>query len=1326
MPAVHLVPSASAMTRRPAPPAIHPLPILLVLAVAAWLAASRSALAQGPGTPADLEARMAAAHVFLPAMQPSGASCLPDLVVQNLGAEPSKAVLLTWGEPGFCPPESNGPLMAECSGLLAPGAAWTFSGPQVPTGSVSGALFSFNLHRLSELGLQLTFDDVAADLMCERLYYKVVGNGSAYASFLQAFRAGTDFAGLPLARLVGGPIGAQWIERCEGGQPGYNALRPAQASRPADDAAGGHLSFLPWVEPDWTLHVQNLGLGCAQAEVWFNVAPGKDKTCEVLNIAPGDARSLRVGDCVDRATGVWIRATQPVAVVARLAKGGHWATYGGQGTGGSMQHLVLPELGSGLRIYAQNPWLTVTATLSLRLRDTDGGSLLQRDFVVPPHQTALLRVAPEELGAAAGKPLSLFLESTREGQNPPASVIVVALSEALGDPDAIGAAWNLEGGERVRSGAALVGLPAVDRDAGSVTGASRASRILVHNAAEVTGFTEFAIYLHDQNGFLDRVCDRLNDRQTAFIDLQAWDFIHQGFRGSALISASFWEHDVFNPEGDFLHNVVALQAAVQEPGPKFGDPDLRPGLPGGGPEAGFAVAPALPPCPPVFIPGATPERPMPTPTASGPAPTPGSSREGAPDARSAYLPTVNVDKWGDGSCNAMVRLINEGSDASKVVLMTWGEPGFCPPASAGPLKVECSGLLKPGGSWNFSGPMLPTGSQAGMVFSFTARLLSELGLDGVVGMDDVAADFMCETLFFGVVGDGDDYRRFKAAFDQGAGFAGLPLWKLKGGPLAVTVQRSCAFGAPDQRTELRDSYAGIPGWSPPTGRDASGAFQAVLPGLPGGRVAQGDRSLTEISVQNTGLDCAGVDVWLAASAAWEPGAEDPPAGADCRPLRSCRQGLNLAPGESLRIPLADCVDAGETVAVILRGSQPLAAVADIADGQSLATVVSLPLAQRQWAMPLPVVPEGGRRILSLVNPNSDGALRVEVVQRPLDASEPLPLSVWICPQGQLLMDLDDARTGLAVDKGGLLLAFTLDLKGQPMGRVLWAGLAVVPAKGAAPALAMAPWGDDDRYLGAAVVALPIGQRVGADLAPSPAKVYVANTVRQPGFTDAALYVYDANGLTDMICQRLNAAKVEAIDLSKWGFVTPSFSGQLLVSASHWEHSSAPFPDNRVGLQAWATLAEGPGQPLAKLEGWAAGTFLGRDAYLASEGIAKQGLPPCPGASLPSASPTATPPRQVTATPFILMTATATTVAAPSPTPTSDPLQVCPQARARIPAAVLDGVRADPANVAGFDQLEHPGRPEGPFNLRRRWLSLERPDQAWNALFNGLRFKAGCP
>ena len=132
-----------------------------------------------------------------------------------------------------------------------------------------------------------------------------------------------------------------------------------------------------------------------------------------------------------------------------------------------------------------------------------------------------------------------------------------------------------------------------------------------------------------------------------------------------------------------------------------------------------------------------------------------------------------------------------GDESRKAVLVTWGEPGFCPPQCAGPLKVECTGLLKPGSTWNFLGAQVPTGSKSGILFKFTASQLSEIGLD-LRGFDDIVADYMCETLFFGVVGDCDDYRRFKKAYNEGLEFAGIPHGHRQSatGFLAVDVLRA--------------------------------------------------------------------------------------------------------------------------------------------------------------------------------------------------------------------------------------------------------------------------------------------------------------------------------------------------------------------------------------------------------------------------------------------------------------------------------------------------------------------------------------------------------
>ncbi len=205
-------------------------------------------------------------------------------------------------------------------------------------------------------------------------------------------------------------------------------------------------------------------------------------------------------------------------------------------------------------------------------------------------------------------------------------------------------------GERAQSGAALFGLPSIGRQGPSATGAVRASRILLHNGAEVPGFTDLAVYLYDQNGFLDVSCQRLNQRQVTVTDLQALGFLSTGFRGSALVSAAFWEHDVFAPDGRHLRNVVSLLAAVQEPVPVFSDPGFHQGLAAGSRDAGFAASALLPACPPAGgpTPGSRPPtvtppvRPTPLPSPS-PSPGPGTPRPGQ-EGRSAYLPAVQVNR----------------------------------------------------------------------------------------------------------------------------------------------------------------------------------------------------------------------------------------------------------------------------------------------------------------------------------------------------------------------------------------------------------------------------------------------------------------------------------------------------------------------------------------------------------------------------------------------------------------------------------------------------------------------------------------------------------
>jgi len=82
----------------------------------------------------------------------------------------------------------------------------------------------------------------------------------------------------------------------------------------------------------------------------------------------------------------------------------------------------------------------------------------------------------------------------------------------------------------------------------------------------------------------------------------------------------------------------------------------------------------------------------------------------------------------------------------------------------------------------------------------------------------------------------------------------------------------------------------------------------------------------------------------------------------------------------------------------------------------------------------------------------------------------------------------------------------------------------------------------------------------------------------------------------------------------------------------------------------------------------------------------------------------------------------------SPTPDAppiDPSGVCPQAVARIPAAVIADALANPERFDGWRRPRHPGLPPGPTNPLRTWLSLRDLGKPFGP-FNGPVWRAGCP
>jgi hypothetical protein len=183
----------------------------------------------------------------------------------------------------------------------------------------------------------------------------------------------------------------------------------------------------------------------------------------------------------------------------------------------------------------------------------------------------------------------------------------------------IGSGW---GG--LYSGVGVIGIPSLMKD---VRGSGLTTELAIANLVPKPGFTDFIIYIYDQNGLVDSLCQKLDAKQVEYIDLASqMAFLPEGFKGSAVISAVFWEHDVFDDYGRFLRNLVGLAAVkLERTGTVMGadvpgdESAASEGVPVIGP---FAFAGPRISCPgvPAGVPCCQPGRPGPAP---GPRPTVG-------------------------------------------------------------------------------------------------------------------------------------------------------------------------------------------------------------------------------------------------------------------------------------------------------------------------------------------------------------------------------------------------------------------------------------------------------------------------------------------------------------------------------------------------------------------------------------------------------------------------------------------------------------------------------------------------------------------------------
>lgn len=549
-------------------------------------------------------------HLPILSYEANDSVCSAIIEVQNVGAWDSKALLVVWAAPGACPPQCAGPLKVECSGLLRPGSAWNFLGAQLPGRAKSGMVFSAP-------AINSPGGDVFADVLCEHLFSQVVGDCDEFRRFKKAYNEhgvwlsqtyAFDFAAYPGAALA-----VEVVRKCPGdANPMVNAT--ASYAGIADEMLGmydpvygGYSYFAPLVYANhglssW-LYIQNGGIECSSVEIWFRAQDDclRPKICDVLNLAPGETFQFDASTCVgpDWVGSAMLRGSEPLSVVVDQIGQDLLMSYVGTpgqlgytmdgpalfSAGGQVAYgpMVFSEhQGWDSLVQVQNLSNVTAARVKVYFLDRGGDVITTLvDWVCPGgSQGFYLPLVAQLPGSWVGAVRVESQDWITPGSPGVAAPNVAAVAQLIkyGDvqrsaaleavsyelfPEQKAYDWQVGSGwGGLYSGVGRIGIPSLMKDIG---GTGLTTEISIQNVVAKPGFTDFVVYLYDQNGLVDSFCEKLHAQQVEYFDLAtSAAFLPQGFKGSAVVSAVFWEHDVFDGGGRFVRNLLGLAAVKIE------------------------------------------------------------------------------------------------------------------------------------------------------------------------------------------------------------------------------------------------------------------------------------------------------------------------------------------------------------------------------------------------------------------------------------------------------------------------------------------------------------------------------------------------------------------------------------------------------------------------------------------------------------------------------------------------------------------------------------------------------------------------------------------
>jgi len=530
-------------------------------------------------------------------------TCSTWVAVQNVGDQPVIPLLVAWGDAGFCPPQAAGPLKAECGGLLRPGSAWRFAAGQVPVGARSAVVYSFSAEPIEvQPGTDIPF----GALVCDRVFFRTVGDYLEWVRFDTAYRNRGHFEDLDFGTYLSEPIAVSVNRTCpDPTDPGRNVSAAyigvsSDLEGAYDPRSGGYAFYAPLVFSERggltsKLHLQNSGMLCSSLELWFYSQDNclRPTLGDVLTLAPGESivfdPSAVVG--TDWQGSAWIRATVPLGVVVDTFGPNHFTSYNGYpadvfdlnftlGNQINFAPLTYSEYqGWDTAIQVQNLSGTTPAKVKAYFLDKKGGIITTLvDWICPRgSQTYFLPVIAGLPGTSVGSARVESQDWLTPGSpavDPP-RILSVVLLEKWADPartmrreavaynahtECILYDWQLgsnKGG--TASGSAVFAIPLIAKAYDGVT-----SEVAITNVVPKPGFTDFAIYLYDQNGRIDVICQKLNEKAVEYVDVNTWGWIPNRYMGSMVVSAVFWEHEVWDAQGGFVRNLVGLGGVAVE------------------------------------------------------------------------------------------------------------------------------------------------------------------------------------------------------------------------------------------------------------------------------------------------------------------------------------------------------------------------------------------------------------------------------------------------------------------------------------------------------------------------------------------------------------------------------------------------------------------------------------------------------------------------------------------------------------------------------------------------------------------------------------------